>query len=186
MKTVHIISSWILITGLVAAPFVWSDDDDHEHWGEYGRRSTGVALLNNPLYQDECGSCHMAYPAGLLPARSWEKLMSGLDDHFDDNAELDAATHEAIQAFLVNHSADKSNYRRSRRIASSENSDAVPIRISETSYFRHEHDEIPTRMVTGNKEVLSYSNCNACHRKAEQASFRERDILIPGYGQWDD
>lgn len=186
MKTVHIISSWVLITGLVAAPFVWSDDDDHEHWGEYGRRSTGVALLNNPLYQDECGSCHMAYPAGLLPAHSWEKLMAGLEDHFGDNAELDSASHKTITAFLLDNSAEKSSYRRSRRFAAISDDNVVPIRISEIPYFIHEHDEIPARLVTGNKDVLSFSNCNACHRKAEQGSFRERDIHIPGYGQWDD
>jgi len=185
MKTTLIVTSWLAVMGLVAAPFVWSDDD-HERWERHSRYSTGVALIDNPVYQDECGSCHMAYPPGLLPERSWLKLMAGLDNHFDDSAELDAANHKAITDFLVENSADKSDYRRSRKFARMGNGASVPIQISKMPYFIHEHDEIPARLVTGNKDVLSFSNCNACHRKAEQGSFRERDIHIPGHGRWDD
>lgn len=184
MKTSHIISSWLIVVGLVATPYVFSDDE-HEHWKDEARYSTGVALAANPLYQNECGSCHMAYPPGLLPERSWRRLMSGLNDHFGDNAELDTANHQAITAYLVDNSADKSNYRRSRRFAESRGS-TVTLRISETAYFTHEHDEIPARLVTGNEDVRSFSHCNACHTKATQGSFRERDIRIPGYGRWDD
>ncbi|GMR20141.1 MAG: diheme cytochrome c [Gammaproteobacteria bacterium] len=184
MKSALIVASMILVLGLVIVPIVWSDDD--EYWAQYGRRSTDVALVPNPVYKDECGDCHMAYPPGLLPAKSWKIIMSGLEDHFGDNAELDTMTHKAITDFLMSNSADKSNYRRSRRFASLNDQGDIPIRISQTPYFKHEHDEIPVRVVTGNKEVNSFSYCNACHRKAEQASFRERDIFIPGYGQWDD
>ena len=177
MKSLIFALSMILVPAALIIPIAWSDDDDH------GRHSTGVAPVNNPLYKTECGACHMAYQPGLLPARSWQKLMNGLDAHFGDNAELDSQTHQAITDYLIANSADKSDYRRSRRFAAAQ---GTPLRISETSYFQHEHDEIPARLVTGNKEVRSFSNCNACHRKAEQGSFRERDILIPGYGQWDD
>lgn len=184
MKSIFITSSIIFVLGLVAIPIVWGDDD--EHWAKFNRHSTGVAMVSNPVYKDECGSCHMVYPPGLLPAKSWEKIMSSLEDHFDDNAELDAKSHKEINDFLVSNSADKSDYRRSRRFASANGAGDIITRISETPYFIHEHDEIPAGLVTGNKEVNSFSNCNACHRKADQASFRERDISIPGYGRWDD
>jgi hypothetical protein len=174
----------MLVSGLVVLPIVWGDDD--EHWEQLNRHSTGVSMVTNPVYKDECSSCHMAYPPGLLPAKSWEKVMSSLEDHFGDNAELDARSHKEITDFLVSNSADKSDYRRSRRFASSNGSGNIVTRITETPYFKHEHDEVPARMVTGNKEVNSFSNCNACHRKADQASFRESDISIPGYGRWDD
>ena len=184
MKHLLSVASMIFILGIVAAPVVWSDDDEYRV--KYGRYSTGVEPVSNPAYKKECGDCHMAYSPGLLPAKSWSKIMSGLEDHFGDNAELDTATNKAILEYLVSNSADKSDYRRSRRFASSVDSGDVPVRITETAYFKHEHDEIPARMVKGNKEVNSFSNCNACHRKAEQSSFRERDIFIPGYGKWDD
>ena len=185
MKTSHIIASWLIVVGLVTAPYVFSDDE-REHWKDEARYSTGVAFPANPVYQNECGSCHMAYPPGLLPERSWRKLMAELHDHFGDNAELDTANHQAITDFLVSNSADKSAYRRSRRFALTDGNDTTAIRISATPYFRREHHEIPARLVTGNPEVRSFSHCNACHTKATEGSFRERDILIPGYGRWDD
>ena len=180
MKISHIITGWLILTGLVITPFAWSDDDT----GRYSRR--GVAMVDNPLYKNECTSCHMGYPPGLLPEASWIKLMAGLEDHFGDNAELDAETHRIIKDYLVRNSADKSNYRRSQKFARGYSGNKILIRISELPYFVHEHDEIPTHMVKGNKDVRSFSHCNACHRKADQGSFREREIDIPGYGQWDD
>lgn len=185
MKSIISAVGVILVLGAVTIPFVWSDED-REALLEYGRHSTGVALLSNPVYNEECGACHMAYPPGLLPTAAWQKVMSGLADHFGDNAELDKSTQTQIRDFLVSNSANQSNYRRSRRFAAADGKGEVNMRISETPYFKHEHDEIPARLVTGNREVTSFSNCNACHRKAEQASFREKDILIPGYGKWDD
>lgn len=187
MKSTLSISAVIFTLGIVTLPAVWSDSDFR--WGEmeeYKRKSSGIATLSNPVYKEECGSCHMAYPAGLLTSASWEKLMSGLEDHFGDNAELDVDTHKIITGFLVKNSADQSKYRGSRKFSQSVQSGNVPLRISEIPYFKHEHDEIPARMVKGNPEVTSFSNCNGCHSKAEQGMFNEHDVHIPGYGRWDD
>ena len=74
----------------------------------------------------------MAYPPGLLPARSWTKVMSGLDNHFGDNAELDAAAYQSVSEFLLTNSADKSDYRRSLKFSSSIESDDAPVRITDT------------------------------------------------------
>jgi hypothetical protein len=30
------------------------------------------------LYLNECGSCHTAYAPGLLPARSWKRMLAEL------------------------------------------------------------------------------------------------------------
>ncbi|MCW9012309.1 MAG: diheme cytochrome c [Gammaproteobacteria bacterium] len=187
MKSTLAITAIIFTVGFVSLPVVFSDNDFR--WGEleeYKHKSTGVANISNPVYKEECGSCHMAYPPGLLPASSWTKMMSGLEDHFGDNAELDADTHKAISEYLLTNSADKSDYRRSSKFNRSIKAEDAPLRISELPYFKHEHDEIPDRMVKGNTKVTSFSHCNACHTKAEQGSFNEHDIRIPGYGRWDD
>lgn len=187
MKSKIAISAVIFTIGVVTLPVVWGDSDFS--WGEideYKHRSTDVAAIVDPVYKEECGGCHMAYPPGLLPARSWTKIMSELDNHFADNAEVDAATYQSITEFLLSNSADKSSYRRSEKFNNSIKSDAVPLRISDTPYFIRKHDEIPGRLVTGNPKVKSFSQCNACHAKAEQGSFNEHDIRIPGYGKWDD
>lgn len=187
MKSTLTISAIIFTAGFVTLPLVWGDDDFR--WGEfeeYKHKLNDVKATSNPLYQEECGSCHMAYPPGLLPARSWDKMMHELDDHFGDNAELDEATHRSITEFLLVNSADKSEYRRSKKFSRSINANQVPTRITETPYFKHEHDEIPSRMVKGNPKVNSFSQCDTCHSKAQQGSFNEHDVRIPDYGRWDD
>ena len=186
-----IIITLVLMTVLgLGTKLALSDDDYDEResgrWGKVLKPTADVAAVRNELYKTECGSCHMAYPPGLLPARSWEVMMSQLDDHFGDNAELDPQIAAKLTRYLVAHSADKSNYRRSRRIMRNLASDAAPQRISGLPYMRHEHDEIPPRLIKDNPNVGSLSNCNACHKKAEQGSFRENEISIPGYGRRDD
>ena len=157
--------------------------DEDEYW----ERTRDVAPIENPLYKQECGSCHMAYPPGLLPARSWEKMMTGLDEHFGENAELDSTTAAKLTRFLVDNSADAMpNYRRSRMITRGLSDESVPLRITELAYFQHEHGKVPARLTTGNSAVKSLSNCNTCHQKAELGSFSEREIRIPGHGKWDD
>ena len=161
---------------------MFSDDDNDK----YKRKSVGVAPVTTALYNEECGSCHMPYLPGLLPERSWKKIMSELENHFDDNAELDKITSNKISKFLIMNSADKSNYRRSRKIMRSLSSRQTPIRITKTPYIIRKHDEIPDRLIKANKKVNSLSNCNACHKKAQQGMFDEDGVAIPGYGRWDD
>jgi len=187
MKATLAITAVIFTVGFVTLPLVWSDGDFRwKELEEYEHSSTDVAAVENPVYKEECGSCHMAYPPGLLPARSWTRMMSELGDHFGDDAELDPDTHSAISRFLVENSADRSGLRRSQKFSRSIGRNEAPVRISETPYFRHEHDEIPARMVTGNPEVKSLSQCDACHTGAARGAFNEHDIRIPGYGRWDD
>ena len=182
MKHPLIVSSIILTAFVAMVPVVFSDDDRRE----YRQRSVGVAAVSSPIYKEECASCHMAYQPGLLPTRSWVKIMTGLEEHFGDNAELDAEALKNITNFLVSNSADNSEYRRSRKIMRSLDSNDAPIRISETPYIIRKHDEIPNKMIKYNKKVNSLANCNACHSKAEQALYDEDGVNIPGYGRWDD
>ena len=185
MKSTIAITAVIFTVGFVMLPVVWGDDDFN--WREdYKRRTNDVSAITNPVYTEECGSCHLAYPPGLLPARSWDKVMLELESHFGDNAELDIETHQLITRYLLTNSADKSDYRRSKKFSRSINFNDAPVRISETPYFKHEHDEIPARFVTANPKVNSFSQCDACHAKAAQGSFNEHDVRIPGYGRWDD
>jgi hypothetical protein len=138
------------------------------------------------LYKEECSSCHLAYPVQLLPARSWQKILSNLDRHFGENATLDPATLQTLQQYLQANSADASDSRRARKVLRSLPADETPLRISELPYIRRQHHEIPARYITANPQVKSLSNCAACHQGAEQGTFSEHDVRIPGYGQWDD
>lgn len=151
-------------------------------------RTKEVKPVTDKQYQDECGECHFAYQPGLLPARSWEKLLNAeaLRDHFGDNAEMDKDTLRAIHDYAVENSADKSWYKRSRKIAVATSEGPAPLRITELRYIERKHHEIPEKMVKGNKDVKSLSYCDKCHTQAAKGAFDADTVLIPNFPDWED
>ena len=146
----------------------------------------GVAPVNDDMYLKECASCHFAYQPGLLPEKSWVKLMGDLENHFDTDASLDAVDNKKILKYLISNSAEKfTNYKRSKKINQSISKNETPIAITKTPYFVKKHREIRKNLIT-QKEVGSLANCMACHTTANKGSYSERDIDIPNYGKWDD
>jgi hypothetical protein len=142
--------------------------------------------VKHSIYKEECASCHMAYPAWLLPSRSWQKIMKNLDNHFGDNASLDQDTLQTLTVYLQDNSTENSSVRRARKLLRHTSQNTVPIRISELPYIQRKHDEIPNRYIKTNPRVKSLGNCVACHRGAERGSFDDDNVHIPGYGRWDD
>jgi hypothetical protein len=120
----------------------------------------------------------MAYPPGLLPERSWRRLMDELDRHFGQNASVDAAAAKAILGYLVENSAERGTSRRSARFLGAVPANTTPLRITENARFVREHREIPPETWKLPK-VGSPANCNACHTDAEQGNFSERNVRIP-------
>ncbi|MDF1763982.1 MAG: diheme cytochrome c [Oleibacter sp.] len=145
-------------------------------------KSPGTSTADATRYQEECGSCHLAYPAKLLPARSWHQIMTTLPDHFGDDASLDEGLQAEILAYLSAHSASNKS-----RMMKGVGYDDVPLRITELNFFTRKHRKIPERMVQGNPEVGSFTQCNACHGSgAVKGKFNEHTVDIPGFGRWDD
>lgn len=163
-------------------------EENFGSWAFNFQRTKEVKPVSNKSYQEECGSCHFAYPPGLLPARSWEKLLTAtaLHNHFGDNAELDAATLQVIRDYALENAADKSWYKRSRKIAHAIAEGEIPLRITEVSYIKNKHQDIPEKMIKGNKDVKSLSYCDKCHMQADKAVFDNDTVQIPGYASWDD
>jgi len=149
-------------------------------------KAPGVAPVKNPGYLEECGSCHFPYQPGLLPARSWTKVMAGLEGHFGENAELPAGDAKTLTDYLVKNAADHANYKRSKKIMQTLPPGNAPLRASETPYFIKKHNQLSRKMVQDNPEVVSISRCDTCHTKANTGSFSEKEILIPGFGAWED
>jgi len=151
----------VLLGGMVSVAHADDDDDgDHEH----GHR----AVVSNAKWQAECGSCHVAFPPRLLPAESWHAMMSGLDKHFGSDASLEASDALEIGAFLEQHAGTRKR----------ESTVKPLLRITETRWFMHEHDDVPTG-VWKNPKVKNPSNCAACHTRAESGDYRERNIRMP-------
>ncbi|SIO53245.1 Dihaem cytochrome c [Rhodovulum sp. ES.010] len=118
--------------------------------------------VTHPATLEECSACHMAYPAGFLPRRSWVAIMGDLKNHFGENAQLDAATRAEIEAYLVGNAAP-----RIRGVSENQ----TPLRISELPWFKHEHrEEVSQRMM---RKAKSMANCAACHRGAERGYFED-------------
>ena len=172
MKNLLIVTGFLLamsFTGVVVA-----DDDDRRErsWGGIFSSGADVAPVNNATYKEECGGCHFAFQPGFLPARSWEKIMAGLSDHFGDNAELDATLRQDILSYLQANAADRSDYKLSRRIMRGLSSADAPLRITELRKLAHEHNEINwRRMKSRGIEKKDMANCDKCHRDAAAGVF---------------
>lgn len=175
----------LFLTALAGGHYLMADGHEEHEGQEHheGKRASIYATsrlpsVANAKWKTECASCHMLYPPALLPARSWSKLMGGLDKHFGDNASIDAKSKEEITKFLVANSAENSSNRRGAKINQSISSESAPLRITETPYFIHKHDEISSS-VWKRPKIKSPANCVACHQNAEQGGFSEHEVLIP-------
>lgn len=187
---------------------VYADDDDHyrsrsgemgeeSEWGEHGeseyrerrtQSSGGDVSMMRPVlasipqepevFRNECGACHMAYQAELLPGRSWEALLAGLEDHFGEDASLEPADVAPIRAHLLRYSAENSNSRMARR-ALRRTGDQVYLRISDLPSIRNEHAEHLSPRVLQRDSIRSIANCAACHTTAAQGEYDEDYIRIP-------
>ncbi len=155
-------------------------------WLGHFSRQKEVQPVTDKTYADECGSCHYAYPPGLLPGKSWAKLLDeqALNNHFGENAALDPDTLKTIRDYALANAAEKSWYKRSRKIVAA-TEDETPLRITEVRYIRRKHHDIPAKMIQGNKDVKSLSYCNACHTQAERGIFDSDTVSIPNYPDWD-
>jgi hypothetical protein len=151
-------------------------------------RQKDIVPVNNKQYIDECSACHFAYQPGLLPAKSWEKLLTpaALSKHFGENAELDKDTLTIVYNYAIANSADKSFHKRSRKIAQATSNNEAPLRITEVRYIKRKHHEIPEKMIQGNKEVKSLSYCDACHTHATKGVYDADTVRIPNYPDWDE
>jgi len=171
----------LIFTLLILSSYAVLADDDSS-----SSKKPGVVPVNNALYAEECSACHFAYQPGLMPARSWQEIMVNLADHFDENAELEAADQKILTDYLTKNAAEFSNYKRSVKIMRSLPKDKTPLRIIEIPYMVSKHDELTTDMVAKNPKVKSLSYCDKCHTKAITGSYSEDDIVVPGYGNWEE
>ena len=203
-KTVIIIALGIvsiaLIGSAMSSPEGWEREDEdsyvgkhdaRDHEKEHGRdgwlRSReDVAPVRDEAYREECGGCHFAYQPGLLPAPAWDRIMGSLGEHYGDDASLGSLEALEIRGYLMANAADRSELSRSRAFAANQKAGGELPRITETAYFRREHHEVPARLVQGNAEVGSFSNCQSCHVNAGSGVYNEHEVVIPGIGRWDD
>ena len=131
--------------------------------------SRAMPLSVPPAYMQECGACHTAYPPALLPARSWQRLMGGLDRHYGTDASLDAGTLRQLDTWLQAH-------------AGTDGRGAGPPppqdRITRSAWFERKHRQIdPAVWRLGS--VGSPARCAACHAGADRGRFSDDELRLP-------
>jgi hypothetical protein len=158
-------------------------EEDFLDWLLTFQRQKNIKPVTDKQYREECGACHYAYPPGLLPAKSWQILLTAeaLRKHFGVNAELDDDTLKVIHDYAVDNAADKSWYKRSRKIAVATGDGPAPLRITGLRYISRKHQDIPEKMIKGNKGVKSLSFCDKCHTQAAKGIFDADTVNIPNY-----
>ncbi|WP_439112587.1 diheme cytochrome c [Hydrogenophaga sp.] len=119
-------------------------------------------------YTAECAACHTAYPPGMLPARSWQRIMTGLDQHYGTDAALDAATVQQLGTWLQ---ANAATYKRVAEVPPQD-------RITRSVWFERKHRDIEPP-VWKHASVKSAANCAACHTGADQGNYDDDDLKFP-------
>ncbi|WP_158002504.1 cytochrome C [Methyloterricola oryzae] len=140
MKSTWIMAVLLVSTGVEARLF-----DD----GQLSKMDAG--------YREECGSCHVAYPAAFLPAASWRAILGSLDDHFKVDATLEESSLPAIQTYLKEHAGRDA----------APGMQAPPC-ITKAPWFVPKHARVRG---AGWPRVKTLSNCPACHLEAESGRF---------------
>ena len=167
--------------------FVQAEQESYWSWLFSFERKKEIAPVTDKLYIEECGACHFPYQPGWLPEASWKKLLTAkaLEHHFDENAELDEESRLAILKLLVENSAEKSRYKRSKKIMASLEEGETPFRISETLYIKNKHLEVIEKVIKESDKLNSLSYCDKCHQKAKDADFDDDTVHIPGFPDFD-
>ena len=130
------------------------------------------SVPKNSAFEEECASCHMAYPPQMLHADSWRAMMGKLSRHFGSDASLDEKRRTAITDFLVANAGG-------RKTGDTRDARGKPLlRISETARFEKEHREISTA-IWKRASIKSPANCTACHAQAAAGDYNEHSIRIP-------
>lgn len=141
-----------------------------------GRAQAGgghyYAPVADPVVREECGSCHLAFPAAMLPASSWKRMMGNLKQHFGDDASVDAQSAARITDYLVANAADTGGRRFSEKLLRGVSMNDAPLRITELPKWVKEHRKVPD-WEWRHKDVRTRANCTACHADAETGYYDE-------------
>lgn len=95
-----------------------ADHNEHKERRRYQKRHRNgsenyrkryLEPVDNPTYKEICGDCHFAYQPELLPSGSWDKILTGLEDHFGEEIVLDQESKKIIAEYLKANSAEYSS-----------------------------------------------------------------------------
>ncbi len=141
-------------------------------------RFVGRPLPEDPTWREECGSCHLAFHPNLLPARSWQRLLTEQDRHFGTDLALAPSTTATVLAFLTRNAAEHSPTEAAFKINRSVPAASTPLKITETPYWIAKHERVGVD-VWVRPTVKSKANCAACHVDANAGTFEDSAMRLP-------
>ena len=109
-----------------------------------------------------------------MPKKSWELIMSDLENHFGDDASLDVEINKNILAFLLKNSAETSTAEASFKFLQSIKNQDI-IALSKTTFWEKTHKDIP-KEIFDNEKIKSKANCKACHTDIEKGLIEDENI----------
>jgi cytochrome b len=133
----------------------------------------------DPVFAEQCGACHLAFPPSLAPTSSWNAILADLQHHFGADATLEADQVAHIKTYLDANSAEHWDTLPAHMLL-------VPAadgshRITHTPGWMARHRHISATVFAA-KPVYRRSDCAACHADAATGRFAPQNIAIPGGG----
>ncbi|MDD2926552.1 diheme cytochrome c [Rhodoferax sp.] len=142
----------------------------------FGRAQAGgghyYPPVTDPVVTQECGSCHLVFAPAMLPASSWQRMMGDLQNHFGEDASVDAASAKRITDYLTAQAGDTGGRNFSGKLLRGVSSADAPLRITSLSSWNDKHRKVPD-WEWKHKEVQSKANCAACHLDAARGYYDE-------------
>ena len=156
----------ILLTAIYSS-LSFADGDSSKIFKDwYNNKKSGVSSVKFQQYNEICGSCHFPYQPGLLPAVSWQQIMSNTENHFGKPLNLSSVELGTMTRYLLDNSAGHVNDEISNNILQSLKYDPLIIRITETPYFLNTHS--PSDYKDKTKDI---GQCDNCHQDAIQGLY---------------
>jgi cytochrome b len=130
----------------------------------------------DPVFAEQCGACHLAFPPSLAPAATWDRILADLQHHFGADATLSPEQIAGLRGWLDANAAERWDTLPSHlfRVPAADGS----LRITDTPGWRGRHRDIPAATFAA-KPVYRRSDCAACHGDAAAGRFAPQDIDIP-------
>ena len=133
----------------------------------------------DPLYAEQCGACHLAFPPSLAPAATWDRLLADLQHHFTADATLSADQVAHLRAWLDANAAEHWDTLPAHRLRTPAADGS--LRITDTPGWRRRHRAIAAAVFSA-PPVYRRSACEACHADAASGRFAPQRIALPRPG----
>ena len=123
--------------------------------------------------RSSCGSCHMVYPAYLLPKQSWNKMIDDLENHFGKDASLPEEDTELVRNYLMNNAAEHSTREAAIKVLDNLKTGS-PQEITKTNYWKKTHKDITKEEFEADYGIKS--DCRTCHKTIKDGMVQDKEI----------